>query len=200
MKRNTAELKEKLIATGVEEIRTRGVDQLSIRTVAQRCGVTHGAPYKHFENKDVYLQVVLEHLSEIFLKYLTKGVDSSLDVRGQLVLMVMGCNFVEFAQKETNSFEALFIKFPFNYMELTRDSISVNAHLPGFEHFKSVVLKLKSEMNISGSEAEILVHIWSFITGLAVLVRSPIGDNFNSNTIEETVSTMLDIYVKGAKQ
>lgn len=109
MKRNTAELKEKLIATGVEEIRTRGVDQLSIRTVAQRCGVTHGAPYKHFENKDVYLQVVLEHLSEIFLKYLTKGVDSSLDVRGQLVLM--GCNFVAFAQKETNSFEALFIKF-----------------------------------------------------------------------------------------
>ena len=47
MKRNTAELKEKLIATGVEEIRTRGVDQLSIRTVAQRCGVTHGAPYRH---------------------------------------------------------------------------------------------------------------------------------------------------------
>ena len=30
MKRNTAELKEKLIETGVEEIRTRGVDQLSI--------------------------------------------------------------------------------------------------------------------------------------------------------------------------
>ena len=44
MKRNTAELKEKLIETGVEEIRTRGVDQLSIRTVAQRCGVTH----RHF--------------------------------------------------------------------------------------------------------------------------------------------------------
>ena len=65
---------------------------------------------------------------------------------------------------------------------------------------KELGYKLKSEMNISGSETEILVHIWSFITGLAVLVRSPIGDNFNSNTIEETVSTMLDIYVKGAKQ
>ena len=198
MKRNTAELKEKLITTGIEEIRIRGINQLSIRTVAQRCGITHGAPYKHFENKGVYLQVVLERLSEIFLKYLTQGIDSPLDVRDHLVLM--GCNFVEFAQKETNSFEALFIKFPFNYMELTQNSISVNAHLPRFEHFKSVVLKLKSNMNISGSEAEILVHIWSFITGLAVLVRSPIGDNFNNNTIEETVSTMLDIYVKGAKQ
>ena len=158
MKRNTAELKEKLITTGIEEIRIRGIDQLSIRTVAQRCGITHGAPYKHFENKDVYLQVVLEHLSEIFLKYLTKGVDSSLDVRGQLVLM--GRNFVEFAQKETNSFEALFIKFPFNYMELTQDSISVNAHLPGFEHFKSVVLKLKSKMNLS------LIHILARFSSL----------------------------------
>lgn len=198
MKRNTAELKEKLIKTGIEEIRIKGIDQLSMRTIAQKCGVTHGAPYKHFDNKDTYMKVVLEHLSEIFLKNMTQGIASSLNARNRLVLM--GCNFVRFAQQETNIFEALFIKFPFNYMELTRDSISVNAHLPGFEHFKSVVLKLKSEMNISGSEAEILVHIWSFITGLAVLVRSPIGDNFNSNTIEETVSTMLDIYVKGAKQ
>ena len=198
MKRNTAELKEKLITTGIEEIRTKGIDQLSMRTVAQKCGVTHGAPYKHFENKDVYLQAVLEHLSEFFLKYMIQGIDSSLNARAQLVLM--GCNFVKFAQRETNVFEALFTKFPFNYMEFTQETISVNAHLPGFEHFKSVVLKLQSNMNISGSEAEILVHIWSFITGLAVLVRSPIGDNFNSNTIEETVSTMLDIYVKGAKQ
>ena len=31
MKRNTAELKEKLITTGIEEIRIRGIDQLSIR-------------------------------------------------------------------------------------------------------------------------------------------------------------------------
>ena len=44
MKRNTAELKEKLIATGVEEIRTRGVDQLSIRTVAQDVGSPMGHP------------------------------------------------------------------------------------------------------------------------------------------------------------
>ena len=100
MKRNTAELKEKLIETGVKEIRTRGVDQLSIRTVAQRCGVTHGAPYKHFENKDVYLQVVLERLSEIFLKCLTQGVDSSLDVRGMIltsVILVVGLSGAELA-------------------------------------------------------------------------------------------------------
>lgn len=197
MKRNTAQLKGKLIEIGIEEIRIKGVDQLSMRTIAQKCGVTHGAPYKHFDNKDTYMKVVLEHLSEIFLKNMTQGISSSFNARNQLVLM--GCNFVRFAQQETNIFEALFIKFPFNYMEFSQTSISVNAHLPGFEYFKNIALELKKEENLSGSDVEILMHFWSFITGLAMLARSPIGDSFKETTVQETVRTMLDIYIKGAK-
>lgn len=197
MKRNTAQLKDKLIEIGIEEIRIKGIDQLSMRTIAQKCGVTHGAPYKHFDNKDTYMKVVLEHLSEIFLKNMTQGISSSFNARNQLVLM--GCNFVRFAQQETNIFEALFIKFPFNYMEFSQTSISVNAHLPGFEYFKNIALELKKEENLSGSDVEILMHFWSFITGLAMLARSPIGDSFKESTVQETVRTMLDIYIKGAK-
>ena len=197
MKRNTAQLKDKLIEIGIEEIRIKGIDQLSMRTIAQKCGVTHGAPYKHFDNKDTYMKVVLEHLSEIFLKNMTQGISSSLNARNQLILM--GCNFVRFAQQETNIFEALFIKFPFNYMEFSQTSISVNAHLPGFEYFKNIALELKNEEKLSGSDAEVLMHVWSFITGLAMLARSPIGDNFKETTVQETVRTMLDIYIKGAK-
>lgn len=197
MKRNTAQLKDKLIEIGIEEIRIKGIDQLSMRTIAQKCDVTHGAPYKHFDNKDTYMKVVLEHLSEIFLKNMTQGISSSFNARNQLVLM--GCNFVKFAQQETNIFEALFIKFPFNYMEFSQTSISVNAHLPGFEYFKNIALELKKEENLSGSDVEILMHFWSFITGLAMLARSPIGDSFKETTVQETVRTMLDIYIKGAK-
>ena len=197
MKRNTAQLKDKLIEIGIEEIRIKGIDQLSMRTIAQKCGVTHGAPYKHFDNKDTYMKVVLEHLSEIFLKNMTQGISSSLNARNQLILM--GCNFVRFAQQETNIFEALFIKFPFNYMEFSQTSISVNAHLPGFEYFKNIALEIKKEENLSGSDVEILMHFWSFITGLAMLARSPIGDSFKETTVQETVRTMLDIYIKGAK-
>ncbi len=197
MKRNTTELKRKLIEIGIEEIRIKGIDQLSMRTIAQKCGVTHGAPYKHFDNKDTYMKVVLEHLSEIFLKNMTQGISSSLNARNQLILM--GCNFVRFAQQETNIFEALFIKFPFNYMEFSQTSISVNAHLPGFEYFKNIAMELKNEENLSGSDAEVLMHFWSFITGLAMLARSPIGDNSKETTVQESVRTMLDIYIKGAK-
>ena len=109
----------------------------------------------------------------------------------------MGCNFVRFAQEETYLFEALFIKFPYNYMELSQETISVNSSLPGFEHFKSVALRLKDEENLSSSDAEILINFWSFIAGLALLVRSPVGENFKENDVQKTVRTMLDIYIKG---
>lgn len=62
MKRNTAELKERLIQTGIKEIEKHGIDQLSLRTVAKSCGVTHGTPYRHFESKENYLKVVLKRL------------------------------------------------------------------------------------------------------------------------------------------
>ena len=52
MKRNTAQLKEQLIQTGIDEIGKHGIEQLSLRTVAKVCGVTHGSPYRHFESKE----------------------------------------------------------------------------------------------------------------------------------------------------
>ena len=58
MKRNTAQLKEQLIQTGIDEIGKHGLNS-SLRTVAKACCVTHGTPYRHFESKEGYLKVVL---------------------------------------------------------------------------------------------------------------------------------------------
>ena len=55
-------------------------------------------------------------------------------------------------------------------MELFQETISVNSSLPGFEHFKSVALRLKDEENLSSGDAEILIHFGVFIAGLALLV------------------------------
>ena len=88
MKRNTEELKEKLISVGIEEIRTNGIDRMSMRTIAQKCGVTHGAPYKHFGSKDRYIQVVMEHLSMFFLTNMIQGIL-------ELVKQEMGIEFDE---------------------------------------------------------------------------------------------------------
>ena len=132
----------------------------------------------------------------LLFENMIQGIDTSIDARTQLTLM--GCNFVRFAQEETYLFEALFIKFPYNYLELSQETISVNSSLPGFEHFKSVALRLKDEENLSSSDAEIFDPFFGvFIAGLALLVRSPVGESFKENDVQKTVRTMLDIYIKG---
>ena len=75
MKRNTAQLKEQLIQTGIDEIEKHGIEQLSLRTVAKACGVTHGSPYRHFESKEGYLKVVLARLSLFLNQEINENID-----------------------------------------------------------------------------------------------------------------------------
>ena len=195
MKRNTAELKEKLIQTGVAEIKKHGIDRLSLRTVAKSCGVTHATPYRHFKSKEDYLRVVLKRLSAFLSQEMEKGLQQELTASRQLAKM--GFNFIAFAQAYPYFFEALFIKFPFKYMEVTQETIVTASDLPGFDKFKCIVLNLRREEHFSNSEVETLFHFWSFISGLAILAKSPIGRDLNNEAIQTIINHMLDIYIKG---
>ena len=197
MKRNTAQLKEQLIQTGIDEIGKHGIEQLSLRTVAKVCGVTHGSPYRHFESKEGYLKVVLTQLSLFLNQEINENIDATDSARDQLTQL--GLNFIIFAKTYPHFFEALFIKFPFKYMNVTQDTILLESDLPGFDKFKELVLKLRKEENFSNSEAESLFHFWSFITGLAVLTNSPIGQDLDPRAIQSTIEHMLDIYIKGER-
>ena len=197
MKRNTGQLKEQLIQTGIDEIGKHGIEQLSLRTVAKACGVTHGSPYRHFESKEGYLKVVLTQLSLFLNQEINQSIDATGSARNQLTQL--GLNFIIFAKTYPHFFEALFIKFPFIYMKVTQDTILLESDLPGFDKFKELVLKLRKEENFSNSEAESLFHFWSFITGLAVLTNSPIGQDLDPQAIQSTIEHMLDIYIKGER-
>ena len=127
MKRNTAQLKEKLIQTGVEEIKKNGLDQLSLRTIAKNCGVTHGTPYRHFKSKEDYLRVVLTRLSTFLNQEIAQGIDQKVSARDQLAQM--GFNLITFTKRYPYFFEALFIKFPFKYMKITQETIVLDSYL-----------------------------------------------------------------------
>ena len=197
MKRNTAQLKEKLIQTGVEEIKKNGLDQLSLRTIAKNCGVTHGTPYRHFKSKEDYLRVVLTRLSTFLNQEIAQGIDQKVSARDQLAQM--GFNLITFTKRYPYFFEALFIKFPFKYIKVTQDTISLDSDLPGFAAFKRIVLELRKDEGFTNSEAEILFHFWSFISGLAVLANSPIGRDLDNKAIQTNIEHMLDVYIKGER-
>jgi len=50
--------REKLIQAGMRELEEHGLEGFSLRRVAQRCGVSCAAPYRHFKDKRALVQAI----------------------------------------------------------------------------------------------------------------------------------------------
>lgn len=50
--------RERLIQAGIQEIEACGVSCFSLRRVAQRCGVSCAAPYRHFKDKGALVRAI----------------------------------------------------------------------------------------------------------------------------------------------
>jgi len=61
-------VKEKLILAGIEEIHLNGVQDFSLRRVAEKCEVSCAAPYKHFDGKHGLVCAIIEYINEQWYK------------------------------------------------------------------------------------------------------------------------------------
>ena len=197
MKRNTAQLKEKLIETGIEEIKNNGIDAISLRTIAKKCGVTHGTPYRHFESKDGYLELILKHLSVFFSEELMQDVKEEKTAKEAIT--VMGSNYLHFSSDYPFFFEALFIKYPLTFLNISKTTLSTEYEIPGFIRFKEVVLRLIEEEQLLVRSKDAILHLWSFISGLAILANAQKVSMDLHVDFEESIISMLTIYIAGGK-
>ncbi len=55
-------MRESLILAGIEEIQRHGIQNFSIRRVANACEVSCAAPYKHFRDKQELIAAVIEYV------------------------------------------------------------------------------------------------------------------------------------------
>ena len=57
-------MRETLVLAGMQEINANGVHNFSIRRVAESCGVSCAAPYKHFKDKREFIAAIIEYVNE----------------------------------------------------------------------------------------------------------------------------------------
>ena len=87
-KRKHADLKEACILEALDIIEKEGVEELSMREVARRLGVSHQAPYKHFPSRDHILAEIISRAYQAFAKHLrdrpqTGDPDNDLGTMGE---------------------------------------------------------------------------------------------------------------------
>jgi len=101
------DLKNALIAAGIEILAQEGLSGLSLRAVAKRAGVSHSAPYAHFVDK----QALIAAISTEGFRQLDAALEAAAslypeDPRQQLVEGTWA--YVQFAVHNTGVFKLMF--------------------------------------------------------------------------------------------
>jgi AcrR family transcriptional regulator len=165
------ELRDACIVAAREVIAERGVEQLSLREVARKLGVSHQAPYRHYPSRDHLLAEVMRRCFEHFAQFLDAREhfdDPSQD------LASLGAQYLLFASRHPLEYRLMFgTAWPEPAMQpaLVRDATHA------FDVLRSVLRRLHGP----GADTQALVDldamtIWSMVHGLAGVMSGPCLD------------------------
>ncbi|MGW3009058.1 TetR/AcrR family transcriptional regulator [Streptomyces sp. NPDC001219] len=102
-----AGLRARLVQAGIDLLTEEGVQALSLREIARRAGVSHGAPRRHFPTHLSLLSAIARQgfadLSDTVAAHLDDHRD---DPRAQL--MALGRGYLDFALNHPGMFELMF--------------------------------------------------------------------------------------------
>ena len=105
-KKVNGSLREACIEESLAIIAERGIKNLSIREVARRLGVSHGAPYRHFKNREVLIAEIALEGMRLLETYLMRGIDYE-EGSGKENFVRFCQNYIAFAQEQHDYFQLI---------------------------------------------------------------------------------------------
>ena len=164
-------LREALLKAGEEELRERGVEAFSLRSVAKRAGVSHAAPAHHFKDAKALLTELAAIGFRRFVDYQSQyRRNAPRDRRSQLA--AGGQAYVAFAEEHTALFRLMFTSDRPDLANLTLNIAATAA----FADLRGLVEETieNDESDADGhnnSQVDILT-VWGLSHGLATLITS----------------------------
>jgi AcrR family transcriptional regulator len=184
-------LRAALLAQAERTVREHGAQQLSLRELARQAGVSHGAPRRHFPDR----QSLLDALAEtgfarlgVELRTAVEGAGEDFEAR----LRATATAYVHFATRDAALLELMFAG--------KRRAPSGPLH-DAAERAFSVVLELIEQ----GQSAGVLAHgdpervglvLFSTMQGIAALLN---GGIVESEQLDELVSDAIAHFLRGAR-
>ncbi|MFG2532117.1 TetR/AcrR family transcriptional regulator [Streptomyces sp. NPDC048516] len=107
MDEQDAGLRARLVAVGVDLVTKEGMQALTLREVARRAGVSHGAPRRYFPTHLALLSAIArEGFADLAHQITETAGDHRADPRAQL--MALGRCYLDFALNHRGMFELMF--------------------------------------------------------------------------------------------
>lgn len=191
------ELREACVIAAQEVIAEKGVENLSLRDVARKLGVSHQAPYKHYPSRDHLLAEVMRRCFQSFAEHLDSRGDFD-DPREDLA--ALGRQYLSYARDHALEYRLMFnTPWPESaeHPDLIRDAIHT------YDILRSVLKRVHGTSAAMEDRVDLdALYIWSTVHGLAGVLNGNCIDKMNlkATVLEQAIEhviQMVDISLQG---
>ena len=190
-------LKESCLKEGVRILKHKGIDQLSLRDIARNLGVSHGAPYRHFPNKEAVMAAIAAEGFKVFQTYTAKAWEGEGDLGRKF--REMGYQYIRFANTHPEHYRLMFsatIPNRTHYEDL---------HAAGCGAFETLTKALGTLQEHGFIDVESIedaaVFVWSTLHGYVALVANLKFDFLENRPLERStvdhVLTSIELGLNG---
>ena len=165
------DLRNALIEEGIKMINTGGEESLSMRKLAEKCGVSMAAPYAHFKNKEEMINAIKNYVTDSFALYLEKAVNKTKAEDIEAKIIALGKAYVTFFINNPEYFTFLFSR---GYIHANLDfKHSDRNDFKPFVILKNLCTQYFQERNpaLSDYEKELeIIRIWASVQGITSII------------------------------
>ncbi|WP_432035137.1 TetR/AcrR family transcriptional regulator [Streptomyces cucumeris] len=155
-------LQARLVDVGVDLVTREGVQALTLREIARRAGVSHGAPRRYFPTHlDLLSAIARQGFADLAARTATALADTEVAARAQIT--ALGRVYLDFARTDRGMFELMFRHDLLESGQLRLRDTS----LPLFGVLVDLVARARPS---SGAEpAVVAAALWANLHGIAQL-------------------------------
>ncbi|MBA1434778.1 TetR/AcrR family transcriptional regulator [Bombilactobacillus bombi] len=159
--------KTKIIDLTIQEISQKSWQSFSLRPLLRQLGLTTGAFYKHFKDKDDLFKIVSKQLShDIYQNIYTKIKTAP---NSQEALLQLGWSLLTYFQEQPEVMDFLFFNPSVNYLYQSNTTEANDFEL--YNLTQQIIVQLVFNPH---ERDEFFIKIWSFIQGYGFLIKNKI--------------------------
>jgi AcrR family transcriptional regulator len=160
------DLRRALVEEAVRTIQLKGVEQLTLRAVGERLGVSRTALYRHFSDKQALLAAVGREGFRMLRLALSGAWEQN--GRGREGFEAMGVAYVQFAVTHPSHYRVMFGGF---IESRSKDAEFVEEAAAAFQVLVDALVEQQQAGLVRGDDPLLLARfIWSIVHGIAMLV------------------------------
>ena len=177
-------LREVLIASALDILKEGTLQDLSLRALARKAGVSQTAPYRHFEDKEALIVVLIQEGSALSHESMQLACEIDNDPVEQMINM--GLAYYDFSQDHPAHFRLM---FGGNLENKDKYTSLIATEQQNYELVQSVVdrcMKLPGAPKLSSEMVRL--SCWSLVHGLANLILNEVlNDDVPKDAEKRTV-------------